>query len=38
MDEQQQLFSQFLEFPVILDNIKYKYPDPFLYIKALGNF
>jgi hypothetical protein len=33
MFEQQQLFSQFLEFPVIQDNIRHKYPDPFLYIK-----
>jgi hypothetical protein len=30
--EQQQLFPQFLEFPVIPDNIMYKYPDPFQYI------
>jgi hypothetical protein len=30
--EQQQLFPQFLEFPVIPDNIRDKYPDPFQYI------
>jgi hypothetical protein len=30
--EQQQLFDRFLEFPVIPDNIRHKYPDPFLYI------
>lgn len=41
--EQQQLFPQFLEFPVIPDNIIYKYPDPFQYIniedaKIINNF
>jgi hypothetical protein len=30
--EQQELFCRFLEFPVIPDNSRYAYPDPFLYI------
>jgi hypothetical protein len=33
--EQQQLFPQFLEFPVIPDNIIHKYPDPFQYIDII---
>jgi hypothetical protein len=33
MYEQQQLFSQFLEFPVISDDVRYKYPDPLSYIE-----
>jgi hypothetical protein len=31
-NEQQQLFSDFLELPIVPDTHTYKYPDPFLYI------